>query len=261
MPSEYYVYTLSLPDGTPFYVGKGKGKRINDHGTTRGRLKEVNAVLARLKASGETCLRAIVRGGLTENEAFEAERDLIAQIGRAPNGPLVNCNDGGWGGRNPSASTRERIRRARVAQEPPSREHMVEMNRRRGPWTDEQKDRVRQAHLGRVVSAETRKKISEARKSSSYRPGSDVMRRVASMRGEMTEATREKLREAGRRQVISEERRKRHGDKLRGRPQSPESNAKRSAALKGREKSPEHVAAIKAAKAAKKLAATQTETV
>src|SRR5258708_37431663 len=28
---EYYVYTLAKPDGTVFYVGKGKGHRITQH--------------------------------------------------------------------------------------------------------------------------------------------------------------------------------------------------------------------------------------
>lgn len=174
----FYVYTLAYPDGTPFYVGKGKGTRIKDHGTTRGRLRRVNEVLASLAASGQQCLRSIVKDGLTEVEAFDLERSTILSIGREPSGPLVNLNDGGWGGRNMHPSTLEKLRLARLSQPKPERSHMVAMNRKRGPWTDEQKAKVSAALKGRVRSEEHKRRISEAKLANPYRPGVDRMREL-----------------------------------------------------------------------------------
>ena len=250
--AEYYVYCLFLPDGTPFYIGKGKGRRINDHGTTRGRLAAVNQVLASIQRDGGECQRAVLLSGLSESEAFDLERDLILEIGRAPDGPLVNANDGGWGGRNPHPETREKIRAARLAQESPSRDHMVMMNKRRGPWTAEQRKKVADAMTGRHVSEETRQKIAKAPKA---RPGPERMRELAAIRNSNTsDETRAKLREAAKRQVWTSERRAKISAAQKGRKSDPEANAKRSASLKGRAKSPEHLAAIAAAKAAKKAA-------
>ena len=70
---EHYVYVLSYPDGTPFYVGKGKGKRISDHGTSRGRNAKVNEIIKSLRSDGLDCIRSIAHSGLTEHEAFALE--------------------------------------------------------------------------------------------------------------------------------------------------------------------------------------------
>lgn len=253
--AEYYVYSLSYPDGTPFYIGKGKGNRINDHGTTRGRLRRVNAVLDEIRNAGGQCLRAILRDGMTEDEAFSYERLIISEIGRAPNGPLVNSNDGGHGGRNPSEETRQRLADAARAQPKPPRDHMVEMNRRRGPWTAEQRRKLSDALKGRKLSEDTKLKLSAAARERKIWGDAEHMRKCAAIRNANTsEETRRKLSEAAKKQVWDDERRRNLSEAQKGRVNSAESNAKRAAALKGRKKSPEHLAAIAAAKAAKKAA-------
>ena len=75
----FYVYAWLKKDGSPYYIGKGKGDRAWRKG--HGRVQ-------------------IVASGLTEEEAFNFESILIKKIGRKDlnEGPLRNKNDGMIGG-------------------------------------------------------------------------------------------------------------------------------------------------------------------
>ena len=74
----FYVYLISRHDGTPCYVGKGKGNRWRLHAK-----KSHNKHLAQSyeSAGGELPIRKIV-DFVSELEAFELEKFLIAEIGR-----------------------------------------------------------------------------------------------------------------------------------------------------------------------------------
>ena len=90
--SDFYVYAYFRPDGSPCYIGKGRGRRWRSH------IKwSANSILNNiLKKYGEIpCLK--IRQGLSEKEAFETEIALIKAIGRGSKGPLVNLTDGGEG--------------------------------------------------------------------------------------------------------------------------------------------------------------------
>lgn len=94
----FYVYVLFRPwDGSPCYIGKGKGKRWREHAISGAKHK--NRHLANIfKKSGGKLPAVKIREGLTELEAFEAECALIAALGRQiDGGPLVNLTDGGEG--------------------------------------------------------------------------------------------------------------------------------------------------------------------
>ena len=85
----YYVYIhLRASDGTPFYVGKGKGKRAWDKRSRSDRWKRV------VEKYGY--IVNLAWGGLSEKEAFEWEVHLIEQF-RLSGYPLVNHCDGGEG--------------------------------------------------------------------------------------------------------------------------------------------------------------------
>ena len=85
---EYYTYAYLREDGTPYYIGKGKGRRIFD------------------KENRTSCLvpkdkRKIIflKQNLTEEQAFMHEIYMISIFGRKNNGTgiLRNLTDGGEG--------------------------------------------------------------------------------------------------------------------------------------------------------------------
>ena len=92
---DFYVYVLFRPNGVPCYVGKGSGKRWQNHlyhGDCNPHLRRI------IEKAGGDIPRVKIHQGLTEAEAFEAERAFIAAIGRVKDGgPLVNMTDGGDG--------------------------------------------------------------------------------------------------------------------------------------------------------------------
>ena len=84
--NEYYVYLYLREDGTPYYVGKGKGNRA---------YQKTRAVPA-----PKTNDRIIfAHTNLSEDDAFKKEIELILQYGRKNNGTgiLRNLTDGGEG--------------------------------------------------------------------------------------------------------------------------------------------------------------------
>ena len=110
----YYVYVLSRPCGTPFYVGKGVGDRVFHH--------EREAINTTLRSHKLNTLRALHSAGhdvgytvevmASEAEALARERELIQMHGRhcLGTGCLTNMTDGGEGPANYSEETRQRHR-------------------------------------------------------------------------------------------------------------------------------------------------------
>lgn len=83
---DYYVYILVDPrNRVPFYVGKGKGKRCDDHlaDWKAGRISNVakHARIGSIVAAGMEPRARILRRGLSERDALNLEGDIIRALG------------------------------------------------------------------------------------------------------------------------------------------------------------------------------------
>lgn len=92
----FYVYTLAYPDGTVFYVGKGKGKRIYLHEVEAraGKQSYKCNVIRKIWAQGGKIIRQKIAFFDEGSEALAFEQQLIASFGREN---LTNRTDGGGG--------------------------------------------------------------------------------------------------------------------------------------------------------------------
>ena len=99
MSNIFYTYAyLRKGDRTPYYVGKGRGRRAYDRQRHRVKVPDDKDRIIFLKQN------------LTEEEAFNHEKYIIAVLGRKDlgTGILRNLSDGGEGHSNPSPEARRK---------------------------------------------------------------------------------------------------------------------------------------------------------
>ena len=188
----YYTYAyLRKGDRTPYYVGKGHGKRAYD--STHN-----------VKVPDDKDRIIFLKQNLTEEEAFNHEKYMIAVLGRKDlgTGILRNMTDGGEGrsGSIHSPETIEKIRQANV--------NIPEERRRK----------MSEKAKGRTHTEETKQKIRDKAKCRTH-----------------TEETKQKIRQAN--VNIPEERRRKMSEKAKGRTHTPETIEKmRQSALNRKNK-------------------------
>lgn len=97
---KYSDYTFEYE---PFYIGKGKNNRLNDHlNKVKGKLKYTKShkykIIEDIVNSNLNPIIIKLHESLLEDDALSLERKLIIDIGRLDlnNGPLANKTDGGF---------------------------------------------------------------------------------------------------------------------------------------------------------------------
>lgn len=117
----FYVYLLKNPlkEGAPFYVGKGKGRRVDSHlrDARKGKNTHKFNVIRQIVEAGSKPIVQFVDTELSEEQAFELEVFMISLIGREDtgSGTLTNKTDGGEGGVG-YKHTKEAIEKIRLSQ-------------------------------------------------------------------------------------------------------------------------------------------------
>lgn len=99
-----YVYAYLREDGTPYYIGKGVGKRYKDPHT--------------VTVPPEDRIQ-FIKKNLTDTDAIALEIELIAKYGRKDlgTGILRNQTEGGEGG-IPGPAVREKLSKAKLGKKP-----------------------------------------------------------------------------------------------------------------------------------------------
>jgi len=142
--NEYYVYLYLREDETPYYVGKGKDNRAF---TKKGR--SVHLPLDKTKI-------IFYSKNLTEDEAFELEKELIKKYGRKDNGTgiLRNLTDGGEGASGAIVTDETKIK---LSENMKVRMNTPEMKAQTAAFNTRTKK-------GKTLSKEHKNKMSESHK-------------------------------------------------------------------------------------------------
>ncbi len=143
--NRFYVYChRRKTDGKCFYIGKGSGKRYREK---QSRNQYWWNIVNKYGFTTE-----ILISGLTEEKAFELEAEFCKQIGYKN---LCNLNmEKGNGGWTRNEETKQKISKKLIG-------HTFNRGKIR---TDEQKQRMREAKLGKPKPKDFGKKISETKK-------------------------------------------------------------------------------------------------
>jgi hypothetical protein len=143
---QFYAYIHAKPDGTPFYIGKGNGRRLNMFHKRNQHHKNVVAKYGK---------RNILIGKMDcsdESTAFDLEIGLI-KCAKRMGLELANLTDGGHGVSGRVVTPEQRAKISATLMGRPGR-----------PWTEEAKAKVGAAKRGKKRTPEQRAKMGRKNK-------------------------------------------------------------------------------------------------
>lgn len=153
-PNRFYTYAYLREDGTPYYIGKGTGRRIS------------NRCKGDIKPPKDKSRIIFLKQNLTEEEAFKHERYMIDIFGRKDLGAgiLQNRTNGGLGGTGYSIERRQKYSEMYTGQQNPNYGNK---------WNEEQRKKLseyRKQFTGEKnhMYGKKRKDLSERNKKPKY---------------------------------------------------------------------------------------------
>ena len=192
----FYTYLWLREDGTPYYIGKGQGKRAYMHHKRHGNAPLLGRILFYIAKD--------------EADAFENEIALIWYYGRKDlgTGCLRNLTDGG---ENPPSHKGKKLSEAH---------RKVLVASRKGVKASEATlKRLRDSHVGQQQSEETIHRQVESRKG--YRHSEETIKKISEAqkgikRAPLSPSVRSKISNALKGRVVSEEHRQALSAALKG---------------------------------------------
>lgn len=198
---KFYVYGIFDPQKeTPFYIGKGSGGRIKNHlGIYLLRTDKTlkTKLIKKILKRGEEPILKKLFIQLSEEEAFQKEKDLIKLYGRIDQntGCLANHTDGGEGISGysfPKDTFEERSARFKGI-----------------PRSEEVKRKISENRKGIFHTEETKRKISLKKKGVCSEKQLEINRQIAKKRigKKLNQETKDKISKAHKGRVVPKERR------------------------------------------------------
>jgi hypothetical protein len=210
---QFYVYLHCLPNGLPFYVGKGYGNRAFTLWNNRNRHYKFV-----VKKYGKENIKVVVLPCPSETDAFLQEIQFIKAF-REMGYNLTNKTDGGEGA---TGAIRNEITRLKMAQSKLGNKYTLGL--KRGPMPKKQ-----------------REKISATRRERNIAVWNKGMPRTDEVKAKLSASNKGKKLTLGLKYPPrSEEHKAKISAANKGRIFSPEHRTKLSMALRGKIKSPEH---------------------
>jgi hypothetical protein len=222
-PNRFYTYAYLREDRTPYYIGKGCGRRIYErNGRPCGKPKDKSRII-------------YLKQNLTEEEAFKHEKYMIAVFGRKDlgTGILRNKTDGGEG--KSGFITREETKRKQSEAKKGKNNYWYGKK-----LSEEHKLKLSKANKGKKLKEETKKKMSEVRRGKTH--SEETKKKISeSNKGKIiSEETKIKMSQWQKGKIFSEETKRKIGEFHKGKTLSDEHKLKLSEAHKGKTLSDEH---------------------